>query len=168
MNEEMIEDIENRIKMVVNRYRQTTGRDTYRLKYKFIYDGSILTNPFLITLWITITLAAIITTPNVGIKLLNIGMLLMLPILLLMTGKIKRVKVWKTDTVSEADLLYLSENEFLQERTLLILGDKEAIITYTNLDENITRLTRAARACMESQKRDKLIQKVKDVEPTIK
>lgn len=168
MTEEMIMDIENRINVIVNRYRETTGRYKDRLKLKLIDNKGILSDPGFYVGLAILAVAFIVIAPDEIVRLIGIGLLVALPFFILITGSIERVKIWEDDNVSEADLLYLCENEFLKERILIILGDKDGIVTYNNLEENITRFTRDARGRMEAQLRNDLIQKAKDVDPTIK
>lgn len=168
MTEEMILDIENRISVIVKRFRETNGRYKDRLKFKLIANKGILSDQTFYFLWALLCVANILIARDEIVRLVFIGMLVALPFFILMMGNIERVRIWEDDNVSETDLLYLCENEFLKERILIILGGKDSIITYNNLEENITRFTKDARGRMEAQLRNDLIQKAKDVDPTIK
>lgn len=169
MNEEMVQDIKYRINTVVNRYRETTGRDTYRLKLRYfnnIIDFTELTI-FFIALWAFTAIAAIINIPVAWVKLVGFGMLVTLAILTFLTGRFEKVKTWKKDYVSEEDLLYLCENEFLKERVGTALVDGYNL-TYTYFDKKIDPYTTYARDHLISQQRQQLIQKVNNVQPTLK
>ena len=168
MNEEMVQDIQNRINTVVNRYRDTTGRDTYRLKYR--YSNEIVPNndlvQMLLTFWGGIAIAIIFAIPDAKFKLFGIGMLVMLILLLLVTGRFKKVKTWKHDDVSEEDLLYLCENSFLKEKINLDLVNGERL-TYTCFDRNIKPYTIQASDRLVNQKRQELIKRVNDLQPAL-
>lgn len=169
MNEEMVEDIQNRINTVVNRYRDTTGRDTYRIKLRYFNNIIEFTEHIIvfIALWAFAAIAAIMNTPVAGFELVGFGMLVTLAILTLVTGRFEKVKIWKDDYVSEEDLLYLCENAFLKERVGSALVDGYNL-TYTYFEENIDPYTTRARDRLKSQQRQQLIKKVNNVQPMLK
>lgn len=166
MVSEHSKDVENRIDIVVNRFRTNAGPEFYTYKLKYI-DNLDNIRFFWIAYYLTlsyISINLIFTERNLlAGSLVTLYMFITPVARYFARGRILKEKSWANDYISDEDILYLCENGMLKNKLCDLLKEGHTL-TYSELySEKDSYIELAMRG--ESRKnRDKLLSKIQQME----